>query len=174
MEDCRQTLFKTIKRAALWLAIGLVSSSALYADTHAPWLDSANGLAIGGYDPVAYFTHASPQRGTGDHEANWNKATWRFVNSGNRAAFIRNPEIYSPQFSGYDAYAISQGHSTRGHPAIWAIRNKRLYLFYSPTNRRLWMRQPDEVVKRARAVWQRLSKTIPGYVAYGEPTTHNR
>ena len=150
-----------------WLAPAIAWPSLTLATSLAPWVDPATGLAIGGYDPVTYFTNASPRAGRSEHEANWRGTTWRFVNPGNRQAFVRNPDVYAPQFSGYDPYAVAHGRSTRGHPAIWAIRANRLYLFYSPANRQLWLRDADAITARAEQSWRALARTLPGYSASG-------
>jgi len=149
----------------LWCLIAMtfwLSFAAAASPT--PWSDSATGMAIGGYDPVAYFTLSTPSRGRGEHEAKWHGSIWRFVNSGNRDAFVRDPDVYAPQFSGYDAYAIASGRSTRGHPSIWAIRDKKLYLFHSSVNRRLWLLDAANTTARAKQSWPMLSQTLPGYI----------
>src|SRR5262249_3036345 len=68
-----------------------------------------SGLAIEGFDPVAYFTDDRPIRGLPDFEAAEGGAVWRFQNAGNRDAFAANPEIYGPQFGGYDPIDIARG-----------------------------------------------------------------
>ena len=61
-----------------------------------------SGLAIEGFDPVAYFTESVAAQGLSDFEARESGAVWRFRNPGNRASFVAHPEIYGPQFGGYD------------------------------------------------------------------------
>src|SRR5579862_4947955 len=60
------------------------------------------GLAIDGYDPVAFFTDGRPVAGSSDFEFRYDGAIWRFHNVGNRDAFAANPDIYMPKFGGYD------------------------------------------------------------------------
>lgn len=61
------------------------------------------GIAIGGYDPVAYFTQGRPLVGSASHELRWNGATWRFASAESRTRFEANPEVYAPRFVGYCA-----------------------------------------------------------------------
>jgi hypothetical protein len=75
-----------------------------------------SGLAIEGFDPVAYFTENQPVLGLPDFEAAQAGAVWRFHNEGNRASFMAHPEIYGPQFGGYDPVDVA-----RGVPAIPAF-----------------------------------------------------
>src|SRR5437868_15546723 len=61
-----------------------------------------SGLAIEGFDPVAYFTDSQAIPGVADFEAAESGAVWRFRNQGNRASFVAHPEVYGPQFGGYE------------------------------------------------------------------------
>ena len=77
-----------------------------------------SGLAIEGFDPVAYFTESMAALGLPDFEARESGAVWRFRNEGNRASFVAHPEIYGPQFGGYDPVDLARGvtvcRATRG------------------------------------------------------------
>ena len=125
------------------------------------WYDPASGLAIGGYDPVAYFTHGKPVSGHDDIELKWGGGVWRFLNQGNRAAFQKHPEFYAPRFAGYDAYALSNGRTTRGHPHLWLRYKDGIFLFYSSVNRRLWQRNREQMTAGAQKAWETLSKDLP-------------
>jgi hypothetical protein len=92
-------------------------------------VDPNPGLALSGFDPVAYVTDARPLIGRGDLEMRFAGATWRFRNEGNRAAFAENPEVYLPTFGGHDPVAVTRGVATAGHLQIWLIAAERLYLF---------------------------------------------
>src|SRR5262245_28998111 len=59
---------------------------------------STNGLAVHGYDPVAYFAESRAVQGSADFELTWNGAKWHFASADNRAKFEREPERYAPQF----------------------------------------------------------------------------
>jgi len=59
------------------------------------------GLAVKGYDVVAYFTLGEPTEGDSDFSYEWQGATWRFANAGHLAAFKADPEKYAPQYGGY-------------------------------------------------------------------------
>ena len=93
-------------------------------------VNALTGLAISGFDPVAYFVDAKPKMGRPDMELRLDGAVWRFQNEGNRAAFADHPEVYTPRFGGYDPVAIARGVSVPGHPLFWAVTGERLYLFY--------------------------------------------
>ena len=59
------------------------------------------GLAIKGYDPVAYFELGKPVKGKSEFEYKWEGAKWRFSNSEHLNLFMANPEKYAPQYGGY-------------------------------------------------------------------------
>lgn len=116
-------------------------------------VNPASGLAISGFDPVAYFSDGQPALGRPELELGLGGVVWRFVNVGNRAAFADHPEVYAPQFGGYDPVAIGRGASVPGHPLIWAIDGERLYLFYDDAARAEFLADPARIVQRAILKW---------------------
>lgn len=122
--------------------------------------DWQTGIAISGYDPVAYYTEGDAVPGLADYEANWNGTTWRFRNAGNRAAFVANPKIYAPKMGGHDAYAISEGYIARGNPLIWSIVDGRLHLFNSASSLRSYTSLGDVARVRVGKKWGALSRTL--------------
>ncbi|MFN3955537.1 MAG: YHS domain-containing (seleno)protein [Pararhodobacter sp.] len=115
-----------------------------------------NGLALRGYDPVAYFQQARPVRGTPEHSLHWGGAEWRFASAENRAAFVAAPEAYAPQYGGYCAWAVSQGYTAPIDPNAWRIVDGRLYLNYSRSIHRRWERDIPGHIQRADANWPAL------------------
>jgi hypothetical protein len=122
-------------------------------------VNSHTGLAISGFDPVAYFTDAKPERGRPDLELSEEGAVWRFRNEGNRAAFAEHPEVYRPAFGGYDAVGIARGRAVPGHPQFWAVSGGRLYLFYNAEDRAEFLADPKDVVARAERAWPVVQRT---------------
>ncbi|MDR3497113.1 MAG: YHS domain-containing (seleno)protein [Ancalomicrobiaceae bacterium] len=115
--------------------------------------DTYTGLALGGNDPVAYFTDGVPTEGSSEHELDWGGTTWHFVNEGNLAAFQQNPEVYAPRFGGRCAYAMSEGLSVEGQPWFFVIHRDRLYLFASAGNRIAFLTDPDGIATEAVRQW---------------------
>jgi hypothetical protein len=112
-----------------------------------------SGLAIGGFDPVAYFTESMAVQGLPDFEAREAGAVWRFRNQGNRASFVAHPEIYGPQFGGYDPVDLGRGVTYAGNPRFWVVAGQRLYLFGREENRDAFAAEPQRFLKDARARW---------------------
>lgn len=121
-------IFGCVLAATLALQVHAATTERVVTDRH-------TGLAINGFDPVAYFTDAVARLGLSDFELASSGVTWRFRNEGNMAAFAADPEIYAPQFGGYDPVGIARGVATAGHPQVFLIHAKRLYLFQSAETR---------------------------------------
>src|SRR5215213_915746 len=94
------------------VASGFFSPSILAGTSERVVVDRHSGLAISGFDPVAYFTEARPIIGRAEFEQEFAQATWRFRNEGNRSAFLQDPGTYMPRFGGYDPVALSRGVAT--------------------------------------------------------------
>jgi hypothetical protein len=130
------------------------------ATTERVVVDRHTGLAIYGIDPVAYFVDKKPKSGREDFELRYAGAVWRFENEGNRAAFATDPDVYMPQFGGYDPIGISRGLATPGYPALWAINGQRLYLFYTDEARAAFLANPAEVIAAAAARWSAVKSEL--------------
>jgi hypothetical protein len=118
------------------------------------------GLAIDGFDPVAYFVDGAPKVGRAELEFRFQGATWRFQNEGNRAAFAASPDVYAPRFGGHDPLAVARGAATPGHPALWLIAEQRLYLFYSAEARAAFVRSPESAIEAAERNWPGVQRTL--------------
>ena len=108
-----------------------------------------SGLAVGGYDPVAYFTESKPRKGSAKHSLKWRGATWRFKSAENMALFETDPEKYAPQYGGYCAYAMASGDFVSTSPKAWDIYNGKLYLNYNSIIWAVWNRDKNGYVTRA-------------------------
>lgn len=150
--------------SALMLA-SMALASCLYA-APAAWRDNATGFAIGGYDPVAYFTERKPRAGRTGIEHHWGALTWRFASIGNRDAFARHPKAYQPRFAGYDAEALARGFAVEGNPVVWAVHDTRVLFFRDSASLAKWRANPSRITALADANWKKLSRDLPGTSRY--------
>src|SRR4051812_17180201 len=65
------------------------------------------GIALQGYDPVAYFSDHRPVKGVITYTSNYKRATYWFASEDHKKTFDADPAKYEPQFGGYCAYAAS-------------------------------------------------------------------
>jgi len=111
------------------------------------------GVAIKGYDAVAYFTDSKPVEGNSDFTFEWNGAKWRFANAEHLTAFKAAPEKYTPQYGGYCAWAVSQGYTAGIDPAAWKIVEGKLYLNYNTDVQKKWSNDIPGNVGKADKNW---------------------
>lgn len=111
------------------------------------------GVAVGGYDPVAYFEEGKPVKGSKDITLKHEGATWRFASAENRSTFEANPAKYAPQYGGYCAWAVSKGYTAKGDPQAWTIHDGKLYLNYDKNVRATWEKNIPGNVAKADANW---------------------
>jgi hypothetical protein len=118
------------------------------------------GLAISGFDPVAYFTDHKPELGRSELELRLGGAVWQFRNVGNRAAFRAHPDVYMPRFGGYDPVAVARGETVPGNPRIWSVVGQRLYLFYNDAARTTFLGDPGRIIVAANRKWPEITRTV--------------
>jgi YHS domain-containing protein len=117
---------------------------------------TAEGVAIKGYDPVAYFTDKRPVRGLPEFEYVWHGATWRFSSAAHREMFRQYPDRYAPRYGGYCAYAVSQGKIADIDPDSWTVFEERLYLNLDPDVKKLWEKDMRGYIRKADEKWPKV------------------
>src|SRR6476661_8644596 len=115
-------------------------------------------IAIKGYDPVAYFTQSKPVKGSASFTHQWMNSTWWFVSADDRDEFASTPEKYAPQYGGYCAYGVSQGHAVNIDPEAWAVIDGKLYLNYSKGVKKTWSEAIPKHIEEANRNWPGLHK----------------
>jgi hypothetical protein len=151
--------------ASLLLQAGLLLQAALPSavqgsTTERVIVNRFSGLAIEGFDPVAYFTDGEAVLGHEQFEASQAGAVWRFRNEGNRASFVAHPEIYGPQFGGYDPVDLARGVTVAGNPRFWLVSGQRLYLFSREPNRDAFTADSARVLRDALKRWPGIEQTL--------------
>jgi YHS domain-containing protein len=144
--------------AGIWIpCLGLPAQA---APTERIVVNRFSGVAIEGFDPVAYFVDGTALQGTAEFEANLWGAVWRFRNEGNRASFLAHPEIYGPQFGGYDAVDIARGVAIAANPRFFVISTQRLYLFSREANRDAFAANPERFLQEVGKRWPALQEQL--------------
>ncbi len=156
---------KHLPQKLLLLALGLGWALALTAQTDAhvrtTQFNQEKGLAIQGYDPVAYFTQNKALKGQPAITHTHAGVTYRFANEAHRKLFIATPEKYEPAYGGWCAYAMgANGEKVEIDPETFEIKNGHLYLFYHTffTNTLAsWQKDRENLRTKADASWQKLA-----------------
>jgi hypothetical protein len=111
------------------------------------------GIAINGYDAVAFFTQSKPVKGSEDFSFDYKNATWLFANREDLEAFSGMPEKYAPQYGGYCAYGTAQGHKAPTEAGTWTIINDKLYFNYNQQVKQTWSKDRDHFIQVADEKW---------------------
>lgn len=117
-----------------------------------------NGVAIQGYDPVAYFESNKAIEGKSEIKTDYKKATYYFSSEKNKTTFLKTPEKYVPQYGGYCAYGVSEDHTSPTDPQAFTIVDDKLYLNYNLKVKELWSKDREDRIIKANANWEKLKK----------------
>ena len=134
---------------------------AMAQNVHAHNTHDQAHVAIGGYDPVAYFSTGKPTPGTGHHTATHKGATYLFSSKNNQEVFEANPEKYAPQYGGYCAYGVSVGKKFFSDPQRWKIVDDKLYLNLDGDIQKKFNRDVSGAIAKADANWGRIKDKSP-------------
>jgi hypothetical protein len=121
-------------------------------------VNAEKGIALKGYDAVAYFTKQAPIAGSAAFTHRWGNATWQFASAENRDAFAADPERYAPQYGGYCAFALSRGFIADIDPDSWAVEGGRLYLNNNGFAHTLWNQDRPGNIAVADRNWPHIPK----------------
>jgi YHS domain-containing protein len=138
------------------LAVGFVGE-AIARDPIAP-VNTENGVAVKGYDPVAYFRVGEPVRGKAEFSAIYEGATYRFASAEDRQFFVTSPGRYVPQYGGYCAFAMALNRIADIDPEEWAIVGDKLYLNNGFFAQRFWSIDKSGNIERADRNWPNMPK----------------
>lgn len=130
------------------------------SDLRSKHFNLTDGIAIQGYDPVAYFILGKAIEGKMEYRAVSEGITYHFSSASTRDLFLKNPGKYEPQYGGWCAYAMgSSGEKVEVDPETFKIVNGKLYLFYNAYfNNTLtkWNKNETELKTKADQNWNKI------------------
>lgn len=159
---------RTLRIAAVGLAL---AAAPLWAETSAPLNTTADGIAMDGFDVVAYFTDNAPAKGKPEFAVEQDGATWLFASQAHADAFKANPAAYSPKSNGWCSHAVSEGYAAEvDFVQGWTIIDNALYLNWDKSVRDVFVAEKDKRVPASATNWP----TVSGKLADGslKPETH--
>jgi hypothetical protein len=113
-------------------------------------------LALGGYDPVAYFTDGRALKGSPEFSSGFDDALYWFTGAEHRDMFAADPDHYAPQYGGHCAIAIAWGSLAEPDPEAWTIAEGKLYVFAAKQGVALFQQQAGNIVVKANENWRQL------------------
>lgn len=115
-------------------------------------LDS-HGVAIQGYDPVAFFTDGRPVKGNPQIQSDYDGARYYFASTDHKTAFDKEPAKYEPQFGGYCAYGVSRGNRAPVKIEAWQIVDGRLLMQYDLSIKDKFNQDQQGTLRQADQNW---------------------
>ena len=119
------------------------------------------GVAIQGYDPVAYFTVGAPTKGNASFTAKYEGASYFFASAENLKKFKANPAAFAPQYGGFCAMGVALEKKLDGDPAVWKIVDGKLYLNVNADVSVAWQRDIPGNLEKANDYWPEIKGKTP-------------
>ena len=117
------------------------------------------GVAVHGYDPVAYFTEGGPRRGSDQFVHVHDGAAYRFSSEAHLEAFAADPARYLPAYGGFCAFGVSVGKKFDGDPNLWKIEDGKLYLNLNEEIYETFLEDVDGNIRKADGNWPEIEHT---------------
>jgi len=142
------------KLSLLLLVIGLALPA--FAQTKTLLNLDKTGVAIQGYDPVAFFTDSKPVKGKSEYLAQHNGAIYYFASKEHRDFFRKDPTKYEPVFGGYCAYGVSRNKLVEIDVNAFQIVDGKLLLQYSKSVQEDFNKDTKGNLTKAESNWRGL------------------
>ena len=123
------------------------------AQTHENYY-AEEGVALAGYDTVAYFTESEALVGNPAYTHEWQGVTWQFSSADHRDLFAASPTDYAPQYGGFCSLNVAEGTRMDPDMTIWEISENKLYFYANPWAMETWATNREENEQAALAVWE--------------------
>lgn len=120
------------------------------------------GVAVHGYDVVAYFNQGRATLGSDQYAVAYEGGTYRFASQANLDAFKANPARYAPAFGGFCAYGAALNKKFDGDPLFWKIAGGRLFLNLNGDIQKKWSEDIAGNVAKADENWRRIEHRTVG------------
>ena len=163
-ENQNQQNKRVMKKVFSFAALVLISTASLFAQDATAVRKKQfnlekNGLAIQGYDPVAYFKQNKAVQGSKDMAVSYQGALYYFSSAENKAEFLKSPAKYEPEYGGWCAYALgAKGEKVEIDPETFKIIDGKLFLFYNKylnNTLKTWNKDEANLHSKADANWQK-------------------
>ena len=117
-----------------------------------------DGVALRGYDPVAYFEVGKPTQGMPALSHDYKGSTFHFATEANLKKFVADPEKYAPQYGGFCALGTANGYKVKTEPDAFKVVDGKLYFNYNRKVLDMWTQDQAGYISRANQNWPEVSK----------------
>jgi YHS domain-containing protein len=121
--------------------------------------NETNGVAIDGYDPVAYLEEKQATKGNAEFTNRFKGSVFHFKSAANRDAFAAKPERFAPQYDGYCAFGVSRGYKAATSPDAFTVVDGKLYLNFNAVVKAMWTKDMPGFIGKADTNWPTVEKT---------------
>ena len=146
------------RRAALaifGLAAGGMMLAGVAVAATAP-IANQDGVAIKGFDTVAYWTEGKAVKGNPLFKHSWNGAEWQFASAANRDMFAMAPEKYAPEYGGYCAFGMTLARPVQPDPTQWRIVDGRLFFASGEGALSSWIKDMPAAIAKGMENWPKV------------------
>lgn len=119
------------------------------------------GVALRGYDPIAYFEQKTAVQGQPEFNFAWNKAQWHFASAENRDKFAQNPEKYAPANGGFCTFGVVLAKKLDGDPEVWSLLKDRLYVFLNEEVKEKFLQDVGGNLDKIQTNWPKIEDKSP-------------
>ena len=146
---------------AMLASVGGAPALAYDVDSTSPVNVDASGVAMRGYDPVAYMTIGAPGPGEPAGAMSHDGATFHFASGANLMAFAADPDRFAPGYGGFCQMGAALGKKLDGDPAVFRVANGRLYLYVSVDAMRAFLDDAPGNTVKADVNWPLIMNKAP-------------
>ena len=147
-------------RASIVLPVAALQIPSIAAGFSPVAIDPESGVALGGYDPVGYFTQGEAIQGNQEITATYNGAIYYFDSDENRELFLADSERYTPAYGGYCTETLAHGALTPASPNHWTIHGDRLYLTRSAQSTKVLREKRAQSFANANEFWNSVDESL--------------
>src|SRR5258708_816740 len=116
------------------------------------------GVALKGYDAVAFFKQGKPVKGNSGIESTYQGATYLFASTADKTDFDKDPAKYVPQYGGFCAYGVANGMPTGiSDPDAFVVYNGKLYVCGNQASLKSFKSNIDSNIDKADTNWRQLT-----------------
>lgn len=152
-----------VAAVSTFFSLSMLSAPALAYDENSKAAINvdAQGVALRGYDPVAYFTAGQPTVGDAKFSVQHEGATYRFASAENKDKFAAAPAKYIPAYGGFCAMGTAFGKKIDGDPTLWKVVDGKLFLNVNPQVQTRWLQDVPGNVAKASGEWPKIKDKAP-------------